>query len=294
MLHQALNFGVTTLVDAGKLLRQYVETGMWLPVAIKGTRIELMKTYDNISTLKDETIRLTEEELLAEQRKLEVLRKQNEQNQLALTIMSNKNRMPVRGMEDTGVGVELLPAPSIDLSQYLEAIDIQKQSITEVADLDMANWYLRSDVAEETFGNMAQTMMNFYQLTGEASKGAFAVFKGFAIAETLAATYAASMKIFDAYAIVPWYAYVQAGAVIALGLTRAAQIASLQPGSTGGGGGGRSAPSMPGGGNVTNNNNNQRANYNITINTQGGFEGDKDKLAREIIYYIDKARNDGG
>ena len=31
-------------------------------------------------------------------------------------------------------------------------------------------------------------------------------------------------------------------------------------------------------------------NYNITINTEGGFGGDMDKFAREIIFDIDKAR----
>jgi len=31
-------------------------------------------------------------------------------------------------------------------------------------------------------------------------------------------------------------------------------------------------------------------NYNITINTEGGFGGDMDKFAREIIFDIKKAR----
>lgn len=31
-------------------------------------------------------------------------------------------------------------------------------------------------------------------------------------------------------------------------------------------------------------------NYNITINTEGGFGGDMDKFAREIIWHIDGAK----
>jgi len=48
---------------------------------------------------------------------------------------------------------------------------------------------------------------------------------------------------------------------------------------------------MPG--NITNSNN-RNANYSIVINTQGGFSGDPDKFAREIIWHLDKARSDGG
>lgn len=191
-----------------------------------------------------------------------------------------------RGYEDAGGGGKAL-------EPMMQFYDVQKQMIAEVTDYELAALFLRSEAAYQTFGDMAGAMMNFYQMAGEGSRTFFDMYKAFAAGEAAIAAWSAATKVFDATAFMFPFNYVAAGAALAFGLSNVARILSMQPGGNGGGGGGGSAPSVPRGGNTVNNNQ-RNANYNITINTQGGFQGDPDKFAREIIWYIDKARGDGG
>jgi ElaB/YqjD/DUF883 family membrane-anchored ribosome-binding protein len=263
-----------------------------------GQRFDLLATTFNLEkealpqmVLLTETqkkaLALAQKSREEEEKKLDTLRRQNQELRERIDYALFQSIM-AEELDEEGM---FEPWHNVGVSA-VEQNEMARAAISDLTAFDRANWYLRSDIAQQTFGDMGQAMLNFYELSGKASKGAFIAFKGFAIAETLAATFAASMKILEAYAVVPWYAYAQAGAVIALGLTRAGQIAALQPGSSGGGGGG-SMPSVPSNNNITNNNQ-RNPTYNIVINSQGGFGGDLDKFAREIIYHIDKARDDGG
>lgn len=193
-----------------------------------------------------------------------------------------------RGMEDSVVGVPL--------EMVTTYYDARAQLSLEFTNMEIANWLLMQDVSVGIFGDMAGAAMNFYDASGNAAKGWFGVYKAMAIAQTAIATYQAAVEAYKAMVgipiVGPGLAVAAAAAATAFGVSNIARIAAMQPGGSFGGGGSASVPSIPAN-NITNNN--QRSNnYVITINTQGAWTGDKDKFARELIYYIDKARGDGG
>ena len=242
----------------------------------------LMTTYGKVIKDKKIIVPLTEKELLIEQRKLEAIKKQNAEYDMQITRASRK--LQARGYEDAlGGGVALEP--------MMQFYDLQKLMIDEVTDYELAALFLRSDAAQQTFGDMAGAMMNFYSMAGEGSRTFFDMYKIFAAGEAAIASYDAATKVFAATAFMYPFNYVAAGAALTFGLSNVARILSMQPGSAPSGGGG-TTPSIPRGDTI--NSNNRNAKYYITVNTQGGFQGDPDKFAREILYHLEKARNDGG
>lgn len=276
-INKWINTAVKGMVDYGKIIDQYLKTGLLMGV-IESEKLDMMKTY---SSLKDEVVKLTEEELLAEERKLEALRKQNAEAQLQLTRASNK--LATHGIESSGVGVPL--------EMVTTYYDARAQLSLEFTNQEMLNYAMMEGYASETFGNMAGAFLMFYSISKEKNRALFDIYKGFAIGEAIASTYLAANK---ALAEVPFPFNIPVmGSIIAMGLANVARIASSQP-NGGGGGGGGFTPSVPNNISNTTNNNQRSSNYVITINTQGGWEGDKDKFARELIYYIRKAEGDGG
>lgn len=85
-----------------------------------------------------------------------------------------------------------------------------------------------------TFGALADAADAFFSMSGERATGWFKLMKGFAIAEALANTYVGATKALAQGGVLGW---VGAGVVIAQGLALVAQIAALQPSSSGSTGG---------------------------------------------------------
>lgn len=88
------------------------------------------------------------------------------------------------------------------------------------------------EAVEGMFGQMAQAAEAF-------GKEGFAVYKAFAIAQTVVSTYSAAMKAYESMANIPYVGpvlgAVAAAAVIAFGVAQIAKIASAQPGFAEGG-----------------------------------------------------------
>lgn len=86
------------------------------------------------------------------------------------------------------------------------------------------------------FGGMAQTMLQFYQVSGNKSKEAYGAYKAFAIAETVISTYSSAQKSYDALASIPYVGpalgAAAAAAAIAAGMARVAAISSAEPGTS--------------------------------------------------------------
>lgn len=259
---------------------------------LAGERFDaLSKTFTLVQNTGYATIFLTEAQKKAleistktreeEEKKLEAIRKQNEEFQLQLTRASNK--LSARGTEDIGGGVALEP-----MMQFYE---MQKMMIDDVTDYELAALFLRSEAAAQTFGDMAGAMLNFYSMAGEGSRTFFDMYKIFAAGEAAIAAYDAATKVFAATAFMYPFNYVAAGAALTFGLSNVARILSMQPGSAPSGGGG-TAPSIPRGSTI-NNNNSRNMNYQIVVYTSDP-NLDKDRFARDIIGALRKAEDDGG
>jgi len=197
---------------------------------------------------------------------------------------------------------EELPFPELDIlpddrARYSEWSDFRIAEEARVSNAFLIEQALRSSAVSDTFDNMAGAAHNFYQLSGQQNKAAFALYKGFAIAQAGIATYQAAIEAYKSLVgipiIGPGLAVAAAAAATAFGLSNIARIASMQPGNSAGGGVGGGGGSIPSISNTqTNNSNNRQISY--VINFYGsGFDQDKDKFARDIISSLNKAQEDG-
>lgn len=193
-----------------------------------------------------------------------------------------KNVLPGAGMDAETLAMQNT------FSLQMQMIEQRKQAIIEVTELEMWEWAMMNDMAQQTYGNMANAAGMFYELSGQKSKEWFAIQKGFSIAQAVINTYEGATKALAQGGI---FGPILAASVIAFGLAQVATIAAQQPGggAYGGGGGGSSMPSFnEPRGSVTNNN---YGAANIQVNVYGYVN--EDQLARQIIPAIEKAYGDG-
>lgn len=192
----------------------------------------------------------------------------------------------------------------IDLTQFKTAEDIAKKTFQNISAEAMLHYALMNDHSQMAFGNMAEAMIGFYEAGGQRSQAFFAMYKAFAVAETIISTYKAAANALEAppVGLGPVWGWALAATVIASGLARVAQIASTQPGSRGGSGGGSYSGSLPRSSgmqdytrSVTNNNNSTTYTPTITININGKTFLAKDfpELIRDLSPEIQKAIRDG-
>jgi len=211
---------------------------------------------------------------------------------ITVTAQSTAREIRILGQEMGGL---LTPSEPVDMTQMQAAHDMQREMIMETTDLELANLYLRQQATVNVFGNMMGATLGFYQASGQASKGWFAWYQNFAIAQTAIATYQSAVEAFKTVTAVagPIAGYIAAGAATAFGLGNIARIKAMQPGGGFGGGIPSSTPSLPG--NVTNNQSNTRNfNASITFIHQGNIgDEDLDALSRRLIVSLRKAEGDG-
>jgi len=185
----------------------------------------------------------------------------------------------------------VIPEGGFQLEELKEAQHAREmERIAEVSEFEMATYLLRTEVGQQTFANLADAANTFYQLSGEKSKAAFALYKAFSIAEAGVATYLAANKALASAP--PPFNFILAASVIAAGIANIARIASMQPGSRASGGG-ASPPSLPSGpASSQTSNDNRQMTVNVTF--YGEFDtANKDRVARDLIPYLNKAWGDG-
>lgn len=171
-------------------------------------------------------------------------------------------------------------SPKNDLLNYLPGQDELgiwannfRNQLSEVSADAMLNFALMQGYGEEAFGNLAGAMQDFYAAGGERSRVFFDMYKAFSLAETMISTYRSAASALEPppVGLGPVWGWALAATVVASGIARAAQIASIQPGSSSGGGSAYSAPQLPSSvanNYNTSNNSNQQA-YNITVSING-------------------------
>jgi hypothetical protein len=159
----------------------------------------------------------------------------------------------------------------------------------------------RVAMTSASLGMLAGSMMDLYKVTGQQSAAMFAMYKSFAIAQTMIDTYKAAQGAYAAMAgipvVGPALAVAAATAAIVAGMARVAAIASMSPGnvsaSTGGSGGYVVTPASsltsPGSSTATET---RSRPQEINIHIYGNIV-DQDKFARETLPAIRKALTDG-
>ena len=296
------NLQILSGLDYGKMLAMQEAAALSELGKLTNERFDvLLETFNVYEAMSGQTVILTDHQKKAlkeaaknreeEEKKLEALRKQNQERREEIAFMEFRAVMDAE-LDEEGMyePPSFEPIESDRLNTYMR---YQMNLIDDLKEYELAAFESRENAALQSFSNMANAMYSFYDATGQRSKAAFALFKAFSIAQTIAATYVAATAALEPPPIGagPLFGPILAATTIAAGLANVASILSTNIGSHGGGGGRSASPSMPG--NITNSNN-RNANYSIVINTQGGFSGDPDKFAREIIWHLDKARSDGG
>lgn len=172
----------------------------------------------------------------------------------------------------------------------------EKQRIADITDFDLAMQALRAEGTQQMFGDMSNAALGFYELSGNASREWFAVYKAFAIAQTGIATYQAAMEAYKSLAgipiVGPALGYAAAAAATAMGLANIARIASMQPG------GGVTGAAAPSGGSapripqsITNSSVSNSSSVIINVNVDGRY--DLDNFVRtELVPSLKKYTGD--
>lgn len=208
--------------------------------------------------------------------------------------ISNKEITPLTQFEK-GIKSGLQPTEMALKETFRSATDIARSSFEEISFISKLNFELMQGYGSESFGLMSDSMLAFYELSGNKSKEFFALYKAFAVGQAVMNTYEGATKAIAQGGV---FGPVMAAAVIAAGLANVAKIVSTQPGTGGvsSGGSGYTVPPIRNYNNLINNNNNssKAITVNISVNGQvinGGSIPSwiRDSLAPEI----NKAIGDG-
>lgn len=255
-------------------------------------RTKIRLQYEEAEAIRQ---KIEEERKAEEERKRAAERWQRERDQ-----KRNKQlAWSKKGLEGAeGLGGDIMPMEMMINTHdiQMQMIEQRKQAIIEVTNLEMWEWALMNDMAQQTYGNMAAAAGMFYELSGQKSKEWFAVQKGFSIAQAVINTYEGATKALAQGGI---FGPILAASVIAFGLAQVATIAAQQPGGGAyGGGGGGSIPSAPTSGRTDQGVNGDLRGQQKTVTYNfyfgpGMYIGNKDEIARELGPAIRKAISDG-
>lgn len=213
-----------------------------------------------------------------------------------------EERMKVALFDKNSIPIKITPYyESTDTSGPLTGVgfdrsfyDAQIAAITEVTDWELANLTLRQQGTLDTFSNMSQAALMFFQSNEKQHKGAFKLYKTFAVAETAIATYQAATEAYKSMVgipiVGPGLAVAAAAAATAFGLARINAINSQTPG--GGysslGAGSITQPTTNYNSNTTNN------SPSITINIQSSYKDPAAMVREDLIPEIEKHFKYGG
>ena len=201
-----------------------------------------------------------------------------------------------KGVRIKGKDIQFIPQDSI-----LEAVNTAKAGFAEISAAEMLNYAMMEGYADQAFGNMSSAMQSFYDAGGQRSRIYFDMYKAFSIAQTGISTYIAAAAALQPppVGLGPVWGWALAATVIASGIARAAQIASMQPGSSASGSGGSSPNTSIGSGaqsyaNTVSNNQTKSNNVTVIINSEVLAGDSLDSWVRNKLgSTINKALKDG-
>lgn len=139
---------------------------------------------------------------------------------------------------------------------------------------------MKLDIYASILSSMSSLAYTFYSSSAEMSASSFALYKTFAVGETMISTIASAQKAYESVVATPFLgpsiAPIAAAAAYAAGMARVAAILAQRPGSSSGGGsGGTSRFSIPSSvqnnsySTMNNNNESKTINQNITLSING-------------------------
>jgi hypothetical protein len=187
-------------------------------------------------------------------------------------------------------GLEL----EIELEAAAQLADMDEALAKKREDAENLSWKRKTKMVQSSFGAMAGIAQAFYALSNNQNEKAFKAYQAFAIGEALISTYAGAARALKDYSFP--YSLAVAALVTAQGMARINAIASQRPGdstsSTESGSTGAIGTETPtiSESSVLEVEKQPSASYQIYIY---GNVYDQDRLARELVPALEKARRDG-